>query len=140
MKCFDETTHDIVARGTLAWACARMIEGPMVEYSAGPGTTHDGTSRHRWHKGHSWFETFADGNWQHDGYCFTYSECNSLSWHPVAPEKKEPEPGGHDWLYSLPNGTEVERNGVPYQKHGNKLFQILDGTVAGPGRGRAADA
>jgi hypothetical protein len=126
MKCFDETTHDIVARGTLAWACAKMIEEPGREYAneysqvnifdasngafkwRNPGDTH-------------WFECMG----------FTRRDRQSTSWHPVAPEPAkehpaEPEPGGHDWLYSLEDGVEVVHSGYGghFVKHGERCRHI----------------
>jgi hypothetical protein len=153
----------------LAWAVAAMVSEPGAEYSSMDG------SRWRFNADKTWFETFEHGQWLHEGYCFSYTERDSTSWHRLPAEVEEGsrawaeaqikdgwivrcpkcspatyaiingelsrsddddnswgrhsklcdcelhaagwervrrhaevQPGGHEWLRSLPDGTEVE--------------------------------
>jgi hypothetical protein len=126
---YDSEKHDTVARGTLAWACAKMIEEPGRENGKNVGKA-------RWNSS-GYFEHWSPQDcepgpteWLHDGYIFSGNDCRSSSWHPVAPE-----PGSREAVAASAEGTCWWHQGKDayFRKQGSNLLRIrtLDGVHVG---------
>ncbi len=101
-----------------AWALAAMVRNPMREYAWA-------SFRHRFNPDtpHGFEMAFRGGPWE--PAVWNPGDIKSTSWRPCEPEAKpEPTPDGHDWLRSLPDGAEVQLDGLSHYhvKRGGALY------------------